>query len=285
MIEGMKSMENIQILIEALEYIDNNLTESINTEDLANHLYCSKSTIEKLFKFINNMTIRDYIIRRRMSKAAMELTSHPEKTVLEIGLQYGYGSNEAFSRAFYSIWQVLPSEFRKNPSNYELFPGYKLDRELMEEERMKDRKKIDISELYDCIKERRGCYLILGDIKHLTPINEISHKAGDLAIITAMKRMENAAGEEDIVFRIGGDEFVILTNSDDENYAKTVCEDILSHNKECIEWNNQKISLSMYVKAVRFDTNGGIRYSEFFTMLHNELSEDFKRQVENAFYK
>ena len=274
-------MENIQILIDALEYIDNNLTESINTEDIANHLYCSKSTIEKLFKFINNMTIRDYIIRRRMSKAAMELTSHPEKTVLEIGLQYGYGSNEAFSRAFYSIWQVLPSEFRKNPSNYELFPGYKLDRELMEEERMKDRKKIDISELYDCIKERRGCYLILGDIKHLIPINEISHKAGDLAIITAMKRMENAAGEEDIVFRIGGDEFVILTNSDDENYAKTVCEDILSHNQECIEWNNQKISLSMYVKAVRFDTNGGIRYSEFFTMLHNELSEDFKRQVEN----
>ena len=281
MIEGMKSMENIQILIEALEYIDNNLTESINTEDIANHLYCSKSTIEKLFKFINNMTIRDYIIRRRMSKAAMELTSRPEKTVLEIGLQYGYGSNEAFSRAFYSIWQVFPSEFRKNPSNYELFPGYKLDRELMEEERMKDRKKIDISELYDCIKERKGCYLILGDIKHLIPINEISYKAGDLAIITAMKRMENAAGEEDIVFRIGGDEFVILTNSDDENYAKTVCEDILSHNQECIEWNNQKISLSMYVKAVRFDTNGGIRYSEFFTMLHNELSEDFKRQVEN----
>ena len=277
----MKSMENIQILIDALEYIDNNLTESINTEDIANHLYCSKSTIEKLFKFINNMTIRDYIIRRRISKAAMELTSHPEKTVLEIGLQYGYGSNEAFSRAFYSIWQVLPSEFRKNPSNYELFPGYKLDRELMEEERMKDRKKIDISELYDCIKERRGCYLILGDIKHLIPINEISHKAGDLAIITAMKRMENAAGEEDIVFRIGGDEFVILTNSDDENYAKTVCEDILSHNKECIEWNDHKISLSMYVKAVRFDTNGGIKYSEFFTMLHNELSEDFKRQVEN----
>ena len=147
--------------------------------------------------------------------------------------------------------------------------------------RIKSGKTIDISELYDCIKERKGCYLILGDIKHLIPINEISHKAGDLAIITAMKRMENAAGEEDIVFRIGGDEFVILTNSDDENYAKTVCEDILSHNQECIEWNNQKISLSMYVKAVRFDTNGGIRYSEFFTMLHNELSEDFKRQVEN----
>lgn len=274
-------MENIQLLVEALEYIDNNLTESINTEDIANHLYCSKSTIEKLFKYINNMTIRDYIIRRRMSKAAIELTTHPEKTLLDIGVQYGYSSNEAFTRAFHNVWQVSPSEFKKNPANYELFPGYKLDRELMEEERMKDRKKMDISELYDCIKDRTGCYLILGDIKSLIPINDISIKAGDLAIITAMNRMENAAGKEDIVFRIGGDEFVILTNSKDETYAKTVCASIISHNKECIVWENHEIPLSMYVKAVRFDGDGGLRYSEFFTMLHNEISEDYKRQIEN----
>lgn len=274
-------MDKIQILIDALEYIDNNLTESINTEEIANHVYCSKSTIEKLFKYVSNMTIRDYIIRRRMSKAAIELSSHPERKVLDIGVQYGYGSNEAFTRAFYSVWQVSPSEFRKSPSNYELFPGYRIDRELMEEKRMKDRKKIDISELYDCIKSRRGSYLVLGDIKHLIPINEISSKAGDLAIITAMKRMENAAGKDDVVFRIGGDEFVILTNSEDENYAKMVCEDILSHNNECIEWEDKKIPLSMYVKTVRFDSKGGLRYSEFFSMLHNELSEEFKRQVED----
>lgn len=273
-------MENIQILIEALDYIDNNLTESINTEEIANHLYCSKSTIEKLFKYINNMTIRDYIVRRRMSKAAIELSSHPERTVLDIGVQYGYGSNEAFTRAFYSVWQVSPSEFRKNPANYELFPGYRLDRELMEEERMKDRKKIDISELYDCIKDRRGCYLVLGDIAHLVPINEISYKAGDLAIITAMKRMENAAGEDDVVFRIGGDEFVILTNSKDEEYAKAMCDEILSHNKECIEWENKAIPLSMYAKAVRFDSDGALRYSEFFSMLHKEISDEFKAKMQ-----
>lgn len=269
-------MENIQILIEALKYIDDNLTEAINTDEIAKHLFCSKSTIEKLFKYVNNMTIRDYIIRRRMSKAAIELTVHPERTLLDIGIRYGYGSNEAFTRAFYSVWQVTPSEFRKNPANYELFPRYRLDRELMEEEKMKDRKKVDISELYDCIKERKGCYLVLGDIKHLIPINEISRKAGDLAIITAMKRMENAAGENDIVFRIGGDEFVILTHSEDENYAKALCEDIISHNKECIVWENNEISLSMYVKAVRYNFEGGLKYSEFFSMLHNELNDEFK---------
>lgn len=276
-------MENLQMLIEAMEFVDSNLTESIKTEDIANHLYCSKSSLEKLFRYVNNISIRDYIIRRRMSKAAREIAQYPEKSLLNIGMKYGYGSNEAFTRAFYSVWQMSPSEFRKNPSCYELFPGYKLDPELMEEKEMNDRKKVDISELYDLIRDRRNCYMILGDIKSLIPINAISHKAGDLAIITAMNRMENAAGEEDIVFRIGGDEFVIITNSEDGAYARKICEDIVSHNKECIVWENQSIPLSLYVKAVKLNVGRALRYSELFTMLHNEISEEYKRTVEKEF--
>ncbi|SHI27311.1 AraC family transcriptional regulator [Butyrivibrio fibrisolvens DSM 3071] len=271
-------MENLRLLIQALEYIEDNLTQPIKTEAIADHLHCSKSTIEKLFKYINNISIRDYIIRRRMSKASRDIVHSPEKSLLDIGIEYGYGSNEAFTRAFYSVWQVSPSEFRKNPSLFELFPGYRIDRELMEEKTMADRKKIDISELYDCIKGRKGCFLILGDIKSLIPINEISHKAGDLAIITAMKRMEQAAGPDDVVFRIGGDEFVMLTNSSDENYAKKVCEEILNHNEECIVWEGKEIPMSMYVKAVRYEGGTALRYSEFFTMLQNELSDEYKKQ-------
>ncbi len=45
----------------------------------------------------------------------------------DTGIEYGYSSNEAFTRAFYSVWQVSPSEFRKNPSLFELFPGYRID--------------------------------------------------------------------------------------------------------------------------------------------------------------
>lgn len=272
-------MENIQILINAMEYIESNLTESIKTDDIANYLYCSRSSLEKLFKYVNNISIRDYIIRRRMSKAAKEIAQNPSESLLNIGVSYGYGSNEAFTRAFYSVWQTSPSEFRRNPTCCELFPGYKIDLELMEEKSMSGRKKVDISELYDCIKDRNHCYMILGDIKSLIPINEIAFKAGDLAIITAMKRMENAAGEEDIVFRIGGDEFVILTNSTEEEYALGICSDILSHNGECIVWENRNIPLSMYAKAVKLDGNGNLRYAELFTKLHSELSEAYKKQA------
>ena len=274
----MMGMENLGLLIEALEFIEKNLATPIRTESISEHLHCSKSTIEKLFKYVNNISIRDYIIRRRMSRASRDLVKNPDRSLLDIGMEYGYGSNEAFTRAFQSVWQVSPSEFRKNPSEFELFPGYRIERELLEDKKMTDRKKVDISELYDCIKERKGCFLILGDIKGLIPINEVSRKAGDLAIISAMKRMEQAAGPEDIVFRIGGDEFVILTDSTDEAYAKKLCGEIVSHNDECISWDGNEIPLTLYVKAVRYEGGSALRYSDFFTMLHSELSEDFKRQ-------
>ncbi len=274
----MMGMENLGLLIEALEFIEQNLASPIRTESISEHLHCSKSTIEKLFKYVNNISIRDYIIRRRMSRASRELVKNPDRSLLDIGMEYGYGSNEAFTRAFQSVWQVSPSEFRKNPSEFELFPGYRIERELLEDKKMTDRKKVDISELYDCIKERKGCFLILGDIKGLIPINEISRKAGDLAIITSMKRMEQAAGPEDIVFRIGGDEFVILTDSTDEAYAKKLCGEIVSHNDECISWDGNEIPLTLYVKAVRYEGGSALRYSDFFTMLHSEISEEFKRK-------
>lgn len=270
-------MENIQLLIDTLEYIENNLKEPIKTDDIANHLYCSKSTVEKLFKYWNNISIRDYIIRRRMSKAAREMVRYPEKSILDIGLDYGYGSNEAFSRAFYSVWNISPSEFRKNPVKYELFPGFHYDREIMEDKNMTEKKKVDISELYDTIRDRKGSFLVVGDIRNLVPINDISTKAGDLAIITALNRMENAAGEDDIVFRVGGDEFVILTNSDDEAYAEGILKEILSHNGECINWEGREISLSMYARAIRFDGKGPFRYSEFFTMIQGALDDEFKK--------
>ena len=271
-------MENLGLLIEALDFIEKNLASPIRTESISEHLHCSKSTIEKLFKYVNNISIRDYIIRRRMSRASRDLVKNPDRSLLDIGMEYGYGSNEAFTRAFQSVWQVSPSEFRKNPSEFELFPGYRIERELLEDKKMTDRKKVDISELYDCIKERKGCFLILGDIKGLIPINEISRKTGDLAIISAMKRMEQAAGPEDVVFRIGGDEFVILTDSTDEAYAKKLCGEIVSHNDERISWDGNEIPLTLYVKAVRYEGGSALRYSDFFTMLHSELSEDFKRQ-------
>lgn len=264
-------MENLLLLTEALEFIEENLTENIKTEDIAANLYCSKSKIEKLFKYVTRISIRNYIIRRRMSLAAKEISScKGDISFLDLALKYGYGSNEAFSRAFRMVWKVTPSEYKNNPKRFELFPAFRFEPELMEDINMLGRKKVDISELYDLIKERKDCYFVGVDIKSLVPINEISIEAGDIAIMTAMSRLEEAVGADDVVFRIGGDEFVALTNSGEQEYAKAIVERVLAKNGEAIEWNGHKIPLSLYATCYRIEKSN-IRYAELFSEMQNRL--------------
>lgn len=83
------------------------------TEDIAKSLYCSKSSLEKLFRLVTNMSIKDYSLRRRMSCAAKEIKQCPDMSLLDLAIKYGYSSNEAFTRAFVKVWHVTPSEYRK----------------------------------------------------------------------------------------------------------------------------------------------------------------------------
>ena len=265
------AMENLLLLTQTLEFIEQNLTEDIKTEDIAANLYCSKSNIEKLFKYVTRISIRHYIIRRRMSLAAKEISQTKEDiSLLDLAFKYGYSSNEAFTRAFKSVWHVSPSEYKCNPKRYELFPAFKFDPELMEDMNMMGCKKVDISELYDLIKERKNCYFVGVDIKSLIPINDISYEAGDIAIMTAMSRLEEAVSEDDIVFRVGGDEFVALTNSDKYEYAQEIIGKVLAKNGEPIIWNGVEIPLSLYATFYKVENNN-IRYAELFKEIQKKL--------------
>ena len=97
-------MSKLELLAEALEYVEQHLQEDLHTEDVAAACYCSKSTIEKLFRQVNHISVRDYVIRRRMTKAARTLVEHPEMNLLDVAITYGYSSNEAFTRVFCQTW-------------------------------------------------------------------------------------------------------------------------------------------------------------------------------------
>lgn len=137
---------------------------------------------------------------------------------------------------------------------------------------MKERKPVDISELYDLFCERKNCYFVCCDIKHLVPINAISHKAGDLAILEEMSRMNSVAGPEDLVFRIGGDEFTLLTNSEELQYAEALCEKLRSYNGQPILYEDQEIPLFLHIGIVKLEKQF-IKYNELFTQLHSAIQD------------
>ena len=59
--------------------------------------------------------------------------------------------------------------------------------------------------------------------------------------------MNNVAGDNDVVFRIGPDEFVLLTDSKDMDYIKKLASEIESQNGETFTYEGQEIPLSLYV--------------------------------------
>lgn len=263
-------MDNLTLLSLALCYMEENLSENITVEDVARACYCSPSSLQKLFHRLCHYSVKEYIIKRRLTRAARDLLDRPQDGILDIALRYCYQSNEAFTRAFESMWNCSPSAYRQKRSFADLCPRLDLSEYDYGDEIMSRKKMVDISELYDLFKERKNCYFVCCDIRSLVPINEISRKAGDLAIAETARRMDQCCGPDDLVFRIGGDEFALLTASEDCAYARQIADRILAMNDQSFPYEDREIPLSLYADIVRF-TGKNLRYNELFASLHQTI--------------
>ena len=132
-------------------------------------------------------------------------------------------------------------------------------------------RQVDVSELYDVLKSKSGTYVIGFDIKGLLPINEISRKAGDLAILECLRRIDRAADESMLLFRVGGDEFVLVTGLTDADKVRTLAQRILRQNGHPIDFEGRGIPLSMWAGATLF-RESGVRYSELFGSLQDTVN-------------
>lgn len=262
-------MQHIELLVTVLEYIEIHLRDDMKTDDIASACFCSKSALEKLFRSVYHISVHGYIVRRRMMLAAKQLSMQPQRSILDIAIEYGYSTHESFARAFEQIWNCKPSAFRCAKYT-ELFPRFIVPPTKGDDDIMQKRH-IDLGELYDLFQERTDCFFVLCDIKHMIRINDISRKAGDLAILEQMRRMTAASGENDIVFRIGGDEFCILTDSSDPAYAEQIAASIRSMNGDSFSYENQAIPLHLHVTTVRLKNCN--RCDEVFAGLHNAIKD------------
>ncbi|SHN51929.1 helix-turn-helix transcriptional regulator [Desulfitobacterium chlororespirans] len=97
---------------DSLDYIEENLDDRIDLEDLARKAYLSKYYYHRLFHKVTGESVTRYITRRRMEKAAEELVG-TEQPIIDIALKYQYASQESFTRAFMRIYGLAPGKYRK----------------------------------------------------------------------------------------------------------------------------------------------------------------------------
>lgn len=100
-------MEWIKQLNDTINYIEEHLTDEIDYGKLAQIACCSTFHYQRMFTYMAGIPLSEYIRRRKMSLAAVDLQSGEK--VLDIALKYGYSSPTSFNRAFQGVHGVTPS--------------------------------------------------------------------------------------------------------------------------------------------------------------------------------
>ncbi len=101
-----------------VDEIDKNIQERNDEEltlsALSQKLGYSEFYTTRKFREVSGLQFRDYLKNRKLAFALKEVRDG-ERNILDIALDYGFSSNEAFTRAFKAAYGVSPREFRKNP--------------------------------------------------------------------------------------------------------------------------------------------------------------------------
>lgn len=112
---------NYDSLNEMIKYIENNLDNEIDYNELSKITSTNIFILERIFMFLTNMTITEYIKKRRLSKAFEEIRNTNHK-IIDIAFKYQYNSASSFNRAFKRVFNITPTECRKGVGSYKIIP-------------------------------------------------------------------------------------------------------------------------------------------------------------------
>lgn len=113
-------MNYIQGLQNAIDYIEEHLTDNLDIEAIAAQSGLSAFYFQRIFNILCDYSLGEYIRNRRLTLAGNELSDTDEK-VIDIALKYGYDTPESFSRAFSRFHGITPSQAKKNSSPLKSF--------------------------------------------------------------------------------------------------------------------------------------------------------------------
>ncbi|WJH37504.1 AraC family transcriptional regulator [Paenibacillus sp. CC-CFT747] len=170
---------------EALSYIEENLTDTIDYKEAARIACCSEYHFTRMFSFLAGITLSEYIRRRRLTLAAHELC-HGDLKIIDAALKYGYSSPDSFARAFQGVHGITPSEARIQGHSLKAFPRMRFQLTIQGGEEMNYR------------LENKEAFRIVGIHKRVSVIfdgvnPEIASMSQSLTpkLIEEMKRLSN----------------------------------------------------------------------------------------------
>lgn len=99
-----------------IKFVEDNINNNPTLEQMASYVGYSEYYCSSKFHEFTGVTFKEYVLKRKLTLAAKSLLETDEK-ILDVALEYGFSSNESFSRAFLKEYGYSPKNFRiKRPS-------------------------------------------------------------------------------------------------------------------------------------------------------------------------
>ncbi|GEK81414.1 AraC family transcriptional regulator [Agrococcus baldri] len=96
-----------------VELVERSLDETIDVARFAREHGTTEYHLRRMFSALAGMPLSEYARRRRMTLAGADLAAGAPN-LLDVAVRYGYGSVEAFGRAFRAVHGTAPADVRRD---------------------------------------------------------------------------------------------------------------------------------------------------------------------------
>lgn len=125
----MQTNQHLSRINDILCYIHKDISQELLASDLASRAAYSEQHFHRIFRKIVGESVHQYIRRTRLEFAANQLMFEVNTSVQDIAIKSGFISVSSFSRAFKSVYNMSPGEWRNFDINSKLKP-YLSDSEI-----------------------------------------------------------------------------------------------------------------------------------------------------------
>ncbi|MBO5374480.1 MAG: helix-turn-helix transcriptional regulator, partial [Clostridia bacterium] len=104
------------LIEKAIKFIQNGSKENLSLQEIADKAGFSLTYFDALFKrHTGGYSPVEYSRVYKLTRSALELR-RTDKKIIDIALDFGYESPEAYARAFKKFYSLSPSEYREKYS-------------------------------------------------------------------------------------------------------------------------------------------------------------------------
>lgn len=130
----------------AIDYIERNLHKNITLTQISNKIGISKFYFHRLFKNMFNLSVTEYIRKRRLSIAAEKLLTSNYR-VIDVAFDAKYNSQAAFSRSFKKAFGINPTELNNYSTEIDFFQKVDIENYAYRDFNIEQNIEIEIIEL------------------------------------------------------------------------------------------------------------------------------------------